>query len=187
MVLTGPDCPCNAPYWQQLTWMPPEKRLGANWCTSWPLSVRSGQSGPSWAITKPLWCCADQFRSVRKRLVCVGTTFCFANISALWIRTAMALYSWFIYGSQFSEEKMVWKSISQLLKYVTNNQIKKLYIFYGTPFIKPSLIKLFNSNFLCQTVQTSEGVVGGGAFWATIGWVFYGFPKPYGIFLHLSV
>ena len=34
----------------------------------------------------------------------------------------------------FQKKKTVGKSISQLLKYVTNNQIKKLYIFYGTPF-----------------------------------------------------
>ena len=35
----------------------------------------------------------------------------------------------------FQKKKTVGKSISQLLKYVTNNQIKKSYIFYGTPFI----------------------------------------------------
>ena len=131
VVLTGPDCSCNAQ--TGANW--PEYPLRSGLFTSWPLSVRSGQSGPSGAITKPLWCCEDHFRSVRKWLVCVGTTFCFANISAPWICTEMVLYSCFIYGSQFSEEKMVWKSISQLLKYVKSNQIKKLYIFYGTPFI----------------------------------------------------
>ena len=42
----------------------------------------------------------------------------------------------------FQKKKLVGKSISQLLKYVTNNQIKKLYIFYGTPFIHGNIINI---------------------------------------------
>ena len=50
----------------------------------------------------------------------------------------------------FQKKITVGKSISQLLIYVTNNQIKKLYIFYGTPF-SSYVISRSKYCFICES------------------------------------
>ena len=95
---------------------------------------KSGQSGPSGAITSH----SDAVRITsgqKENDLSVSEPHFVLQISQPPGFTQKWFYIHDLYMDlSFQKKKPGWKSISQLLKYVTNNQIKKLYIFFGTPF-----------------------------------------------------
>ena len=79
------------------------------WATRIPQSEMGAIRASLGQVGSKLWFFYDAMRQYEYELICFGNQFCFANISAPFDRTEMALHSKCSYGSQFSGEKDHWK------------------------------------------------------------------------------